>query len=108
LYYYYGKQLRGIRRGPWKLIFPHTYRSYEGVKPGMGGLAGPYAKGHTGTALYNLEEDIGERHNLADKYSEVASELQLLGEKAREDLGDVDRTGAGVRPPGRTKTGGVL
>jgi len=104
LFYYYGKQLQCVRQGKWKLIFPHTYRSYKGVKPGMDGLPGPYAKGETGLELYDLENDISEKCNVASKYPEVVEELQALGEKAREELGDSELVGKGVRPPGRVST----
>lgn len=101
LFYYYGKQLQCVRQGKWKLIFPHTYRSYKGIKPGMDGLPGPYAKGETGLELYDLENDISEKCNIASKYLEVVKRLQALGEKAREELGDGELVGKGVRPPGR-------
>lgn len=101
LFYYYGKQLQCVRQGKWKLHFPHVYRSYQGVKPGMDGVPGFYLKGETGFELYDLENDIGEKHNIAKKYPEVVKRLQSLGEKAREELGDGKRKGKGVRPPGR-------
>jgi len=101
LFYYYGKQLQCVREGKWKLHFPHSYRSYQGVEPGMDGLPGPYARGETGLELYDLENDIGEKHNVAEKHPEVVKRLQALGEKAREELGDGERLGKGVRPPGR-------
>ncbi|MHC5119774.1 MAG: sulfatase family protein [Planctomycetota bacterium] len=69
-YYYYGKELRAVRQGPWKLHFPHSYRSYENVEPGKDGWPGPYGKGKTGLALYNLQEDIGERKDLKDQHPE--------------------------------------
>lgn len=103
LFYYYGRQLQCVREGKWKLHFPHGYRSYQGVKPGMDGLSGPYAKGETGIELYDLENDVSEEHNVADKYPEVVKRLQTLGEKAREELGDGKRIGKGVRPPGTIK-----
>ena len=57
----------------------------------------------TDLALYNLENDIGEQHNVADQYPEVVKRLQALAEKARQDLGDsaTRQEGEGVRPPGR-------
>ena len=101
LFYYYGKQLQAVRQGKWKLHFPHGYRSYQGVEPGMDGLNGPYARGETGHELYDLEKDIGEKNNLAGQYPEIVKRLQVLGETAREELGDRERVGKGVRPVGR-------
>ncbi|NQT79118.1 MAG: sulfatase [Candidatus Aminicenantes bacterium] len=101
LFYYYGRQLQCVRLGKWKLHFPHKHRSYQGVKPGMDGLSGPYARGETGIELYDLENDISEKHNVADKHPDVVKRLQTLGEKAREELGGGKRIGKGVRLPGR-------
>jgi arylsulfatase len=105
-FYYYpagGKchQLQAVTDGRWKLHFPHGYRSYEGVKPGKGGAPGPYAKGETGLALFDLKNDIGERHDVKDDHPEIMERLMALGEKARETLGDKDRLGTEMRPAGR-------
>jgi arylsulfatase A-like enzyme len=65
LYYTSHGVLEGIRQGPWKLL----------VKL-------PRKKGKRTTSpvpevlLFNLEEDLGEKENLASKYPEVVSELQ--------------------------------
>ncbi|MCK4760373.1 MAG: arylsulfatase, partial [Candidatus Aminicenantes bacterium] len=102
LFYYYGRPLQCVRQGKWKLHFPHGHRSYEGVEPGKNGLPGPTARGETGLELYDLENDIGEKHNVADKHPEIVKRLQALGEIAREELGDgKDRIGKGVRSCGR-------
>ncbi len=101
-YFYWGRHLQGIRSGKWKLHFPHEYRSLKG-EPGRDGLPGPYMQLETGLALYDLENDIGEQHNVADQYPEAVKRLQALAEKARQDLGDsaTGQEGEGVRPPGR-------
>lgn len=101
LFYYYGKELQAVRQGKWKLHFPHGYRSYEGVEPGKGGLPGPYASGETGLELYDLENDIGETQDVADKHPEVVERLKSLGDKARKELGDGEIAGEEARPPGR-------
>lgn len=67
-FYYYGRQFQAVRQGRRKLHLPHEYRSYEGVKPGKDGLPGPYNQGETGFELYDLENDIGEKHDAAEKY----------------------------------------
>lgn len=101
LFYYYGKELQAVRQGRWKLHFPHSFRSYQGVAPGMDGYPGPYATGQAGLELYDLESDVGERSNVAGEHPEVVERLQALGEIAREDLGEGGRIGRGVRPAGR-------
>ena len=95
LYYYYGKELVAVRKGKWKLVFPHTYRSYENVEPGKDLHPGPYGRGKAGLELYDLANDIGERVDLAQTYPDVVIDLEILGEKARSILGDklTDRIG---------------
>lgn len=101
LFYYYGKELQAVRQGRWKLLFPHGYRSYKGLEPGKGGLPGPYAHGETGLELYDLENDIGETQDVAGNYPDIVERLTVLGERARKELGDKDKAGEEVRPPGR-------
>ena len=105
-YYYYGKRLIAVRKNKWKLVFPHTGRSYRNMKPGQDGYPGP-----TGTftvkepELYDLEKDIGETTDLGMQYPDVVEELKRIGDSARNDLGDKLRNikGKGVRKPGRIR-----
>ena len=39
-------------------------------------------------ALFDLENDVGETTNLAEKYPEVVARLTALADKMRRDLGD--------------------
>jgi len=63
LYYEY----EGIRRGPWKLVRLGN-KSHE-------------HSGYTRLELYNLDDDLGERNNLAGKYPDLAEELNALLDK---------------------------
>jgi arylsulfatase len=103
LFFYYGGQLQGVRQGRWKLHFPHSYRSYQGVEPGQDGFPGPYASGETGLELFDLEMDIGETTNVAAEHPDVVARLEALAEIARREIGDklTDSKGAGVRPAGK-------
>ncbi len=96
-----GWQLQAVRKGKWKLHFPHPYRSYEGMPRGRDGWPGPTKTRRTPLVLYDMEADIRERVDLSKKYPRVVEELKALGEKFREDLGDIGRKGKGCRPPGR-------
>ena len=88
LYYYYGEKLIAVRKGKWKLVFPHVYRSYKGVKPGEDLHPGPYNKGQSGLELYDLSNDIGENTNVARLFPNIVRELEQVGNLARSKLGD--------------------
>jgi len=102
-YYYYGTQLQAIRSGKWKLHFPHGYRTMAGRPGGTGGKPSKYSQDKIGLELFDLDSDIGETTNLAEKHPDVVTRLQALADVAREDLGDslTKRRGKNLRPPGR-------
>ncbi len=92
-YYYFCSALSAIRRGRWKL-----HLAINGVK--RNSRAGrPMDK----LLLYDLETDIGERHNLADKHPAVVKRLLRLADPIRCDLGDGPVRGPGCRPAGRVR-----
>ena len=104
-YYYFGGQLQGVRAGKWKLLLPLEKPL---IQLGMGELA----RSVTGRSsrmfgdpvparLFNLEEDIGEKRELSAQHPEIVARLTALAEKARHDIGDLDRAGKAVRPAGR-------
>jgi arylsulfatase A-like enzyme len=101
-YYYWDYGLDAVRQGPWKLVFPHKYRSLTGT-PGRDGRPGGYSEASTDLALYNLDADVGETRNVAAENPQIVEQLQKLAELAREDLGDAhqNRPGKNRRPPGR-------
>jgi arylsulfatase A-like enzyme len=102
-YFYYGTQLQAVRKGKWKLHFPHGYRTMDGKPGGTGGIPNGYKNAKTDLALYNLEKDIGESTDVKKAFPEIAAELIKLGETMRQDLGDsaVKIPGSGKRPVGK-------
>jgi arylsulfatase A-like enzyme len=86
-YYYFVNQLQAVRSGPWKLYLPQTDKK---------GAAGELQ-------LYNLVEDPQEVKNLGGERPDLVAQLEGLIEHAREDLGELDRKGANVRPVGRVE-----
>ncbi|HEX5026251.1 MAG TPA: arylsulfatase, partial [Agriterribacter sp.] len=106
-YYYLGNnRLEGVRSSQWKLVLPHSGRTYEGFAPGKDGYPGNTNENHkTELALFDLRRDPGERYDVKEFYPEVVSELQQLVEQAREDLGDAitNRVGKNVRDCGWEK-----
>ena len=79
LYWRFGQQI-ALRMGDWKLVKAPG----GGVGPGeRGGRAST-----AGAQLYNLQQDIGEKENLADKEPEKLKELAAVWEKWNRELVD--------------------
>ncbi len=88
-YYYRQDQLQAIRFGKWKLYLP--------LAPVR---ASPNAAAKTPPRFYDLESDISESKNLANKNPDLVQEILELAAIAREDLGDEEQSDKGVRPAG--------
>lgn len=104
-YFYRRNSLENVRKDNWKLVLPHTYRSYEGVMPGNDGWPGPYSSGKTDYELYDLRRDPGERYDVKELYPSIVEELIKLAGEMRLDLGDenLQMAGPGARKPGSVK-----
>jgi len=103
--YYYGKNnLNAVRKGNWKLVLPHTWRSYD-TTPGKDGYGGRRIKKTVESPeLYNMMRDPGEQYNVIESYPEKVKELMELVEAARAELGDLNvglEKGAGTREIGK-------
>lgn len=104
LLYYFGKNnLNAVRKGNWKLVFPHTYASYN-TEPGKDGRGGRRIRTEvTAPELYNMMRDPGEQYNVIEYHPEKVEELMAVAEAARQELGDRNiglETGAENRPIG--------
>jgi arylsulfatase A len=97
-FYYWGERLEAVRSGKWKLHLGHEYNHPD--PPGSRGKPGKMSKRQIGVELFDLDNDLSETTNVAEKYPTVVQRLQALAEKCREDLGDsaVKRVGKNVRP----------
>jgi arylsulfatase A-like enzyme len=89
-YYYQMDQLQAVRCGKWKLHLPLEQKKKNWGEPTP----------DVPLQLYDLQADIGEANNVANKHPDIVKQLLALAQKAREDLGDVDRPGKGQRPAG--------
>lgn len=93
VFYYYGHtRLEAVRAGRWKLHLPRPENerwSVFGAPAETTALAQPL--------LFDLAADIGERNNVAAQNPQIVARLSALAEKARADIGDFDRVGAGAR-----------
>ncbi|MGJ8639193.1 MAG: sulfatase family protein [Opitutaceae bacterium] len=95
LYYYNGKNLQAVRKGKWKLHLPRTKED----QPYWGGVARTRSFVELAEPfLVDLENDIGEKHNVAAANPEVVDMLLKGAERIRAELGDSDRAGSDRRP----------
>jgi arylsulfatase A len=89
-YYFSGYQLDAVRQGPWKLaITPQNETMGMGVLPDA---SGPEPR------LYNLEEDLGEKNNVAAKHPEMVEKLNGLATAMHREIGG--RNPVARRPAG--------
>jgi arylsulfatase len=103
-FYYNTGELHAVRSGKWKMMLPHHSKTMDGQEPGKNGRPGKYRQTRIEKPeLYDLETDIGETKNVANKNPEIVEKLMMYVEAAREDLGDslTKRLGKGLRQPGR-------
>lgn len=98
-YYYNGTNLQAVRKGKWKLHLPRTVRDQ------------PFwsKKGHPKVdkgfitldeyLLFDLENDLAEKLNVADQQPQVVAMLKKQSEVIRAELGDVNLIGTDQRVP---------
>ncbi|MFZ4768052.1 MAG: sulfatase-like hydrolase/transferase, partial [Roseimicrobium sp.] len=97
-YFFRGLRLEAVRSGNWKLQLV----SGENAKPKAKGRTPKVAAASREglPRLYDLDTDIGETTNVADKHPEVVTRLQALVAAMNNDLG-ADAIGPGCRELGR-------
>ncbi len=100
LHFYWGPELQAIRSGQWKLHFPHAYRTLAGKPGGSDGMPARYQNARIEESLFDLTSDPGETRDVAAAHPEVVQQLRTLADKAREELGDLNRKGRAQRPAG--------
>ena len=94
-FFYSSRRLEAVRSGKWKLHLPHEYRSLE--ESGTGGQPGRYVQRRIGQALFDLERDIGEQHDVSANHPEIVKRLADMAREFERDLR------ANARPPGRVQ-----
>ena len=92
-YFYQMDQLQAVRSGNWKLEIGLESRKRNWGKP----------EGKSTMKLFNLKTDIHEDKDVSKENPEIVKRLLALADKARADLGDVNKPGKGQRPAGMIK-----
>jgi arylsulfatase A len=93
-FYFANMNLQAVRSGPWKLAIVPQYEGL-GVHPNeIPNLDHPQPR------LFNLVDDVGERHDVAAQHPEIVERLLGYIKAMDQDLG-AHQNGPGVREPGR-------
>lgn len=97
-FYYLRVHLQAVRQGKWKLHMPRD-REPVGAAPFSRNqhIAPADRVGFDEPFLVDLENDLEETTNVADRHPQVVERLFGLVEAMREDLGDYDRVGKNMR-----------
>jgi arylsulfatase len=88
-YYYDRNSLKALRKGKWKIVFPHTSQTY--LNPGAignDGFPGKTAQVKVPLALYDLEKDPAESTDLQASFPDIVKNLTAIADRYREALGD--------------------
>lgn len=91
-YYFSGYHLQAVRKGPWKLALAPQNET-------MGRPVAADAQGNT-PRLYNLDNEINERTNIAEAHPGIVHELTTLAERISKEI-------AGSNPSARRPSGKV-
>jgi arylsulfatase A-like enzyme len=106
VYYYDRNNLKAIRKGNWKLVFPCVSQTYN--KPGAtgkDGFPGKYSTDSVQLALYDLNTDPGEDRDIKEQYPQIVKQLTVIADRYRKEIGDglTNQTGAEVRPAAKVQ-----
>ncbi|NUP95200.1 MAG: sulfatase [Planctomycetaceae bacterium] len=102
-FWYESNELQAVRYGRWKLHFPHSYRFTDEMERATGGRPAKYPVRQLELSLFDLETDLGERHDVSAEHPTVVAQLSGLAQAMRVRLGDSLRGVRGTenRPAGR-------
>ncbi|MCL5744460.1 MAG: sulfatase, partial [Acidobacteria bacterium] len=97
-YYYLWTHLQAVRNGKWKLHLPRPARP-AWLRPliDVPHIDAKDAIEITDPMLFDLETDISEQHDVADRNPDVVKRLLAVADRARADIGDYDRVGKNTR-----------
>lgn len=91
-FFYVGRNLQAVQRGKWKVVLK---------RPALPELMDEYWASHFSSVeehqLFDLESDIGETTNVADKFPEILNDLLKESDHMIEELGEGKHIGVGER-----------
>jgi arylsulfatase A-like enzyme len=80
VFYYRGRKLYAIRKGPWKAHFITVVRPYS---------ADQVIEEHDPPLLFNIEEDPSEKYNKSEEFPEIITEIHIIKQAHEAGLEDV-------------------
>ena len=89
LLYFWERELRALRRGPWKLRLAHVERSPDPENIGYGGVRGGVIQVARDQALFRLDRDPGETTDLSADEPEALAEMLDHVHAWRSELGEL-------------------
>ena len=95
-FYYQHTHLQAVRSGKWKLHLPRPANP-PWTPDWARHIAPKDVFEIKSPILFDMEKDIGEQDDVADKNPEVVEKLRELAEWARNDIGDYNRIGKNAR-----------
>jgi arylsulfatase A-like enzyme len=104
--YYNTNELQAMRWKNWKLYFPHTFNSMDGITPGNDGSRAQTKQVKLESMeLYDLINDKVEKINLASKFPEIVAQMNAMADEMRNKIGDNLKgiKGSENREPGRVE-----
>lgn len=78
-YFFHIDELQAVRRGKWKLHLQHAFEHV--AEPGKEGAKGTATYQVIPLSLFNLENDPGEKYNLADQHPDIVLDLKKTAEE---------------------------
>jgi arylsulfatase len=97
-FYYLRVHLQAVRQGKWKLHLPRDKEPVGAAPFSRNQHIAPADRiGFDEPFLVDLNIDLGETTNVADRNPQVVERLLTLAEQMRDDLGDYDQVGRNMR-----------
>jgi arylsulfatase len=105
VYYYETNNMKAIRKGQYKLVFPATSQTYKKTVMGSDGFPGAFGRDTISLSLYNLRTDPGETVDVKAQHPDVVQQLTEIADGYRSELGDdlTKKTGSGRRAPAKVE-----
>lgn len=89
VYYYETNNLKAIRKGKWKLVFPHSSQTYgPPATIGADRYPGKFGRMDVPLSLFYLATDPGEDRDVKEQHPGIVKQLTVIADRYRKEMGD--------------------